>query len=127
MGYLVGLAVIVVWPNKDQMNALFILFVGVGAMVVAGFAVDRVAFRRSPFDAASLGRRPWRYSLPLVVALGIVLAITNSAVYRYGAVADANDMVLGFAVSVPLLIAGWFLSNVWWVMRSSAAGAPRQT
>ena len=120
IGYVVALLVVVAWPNSLQPTALFVLLLALGVQFAVSSAVDWFVFRRSPFRSE---HRPWRYSIPFVVVM--ILGFVYLQPTFLGDVApDQDAAVLWFAVAIPLLAVGWFLSNLLWALRAKPGSVP---
>ncbi len=107
VGYAVGLTVILIVLIDLPAGQLPSLVVGSAIFgAVSGILVTLLT-RRLP----SLYGGAWRYAIPLV--LGIVVAVACLAIPRDAIAPDVSTYVL----AVPAVIAGRFVSSLWWSMR----------
>jgi hypothetical protein len=112
IGYLAGLALLLVWPDRDAASQLAILLAGTATAILVGVGIEWKAFHRSPLDGfIPPTLRPWRYSLPYAIGFfGGLLYLTN--------IRDREPAwgLTAYAVGLALVLAGLFLSDLWWVM-----------
>jgi hypothetical protein len=74
IAYATGLTVLLLLPARSSVPQFGVLLVGVVALVLVGFTVDRFAFGRPP--SLEWSRRPWRYSVPQLLGyFAAVIAI----------------------------------------------------
>jgi hypothetical protein len=103
--YAIGLWVILIGLTDLPAGQIPSLLVGLGVFIAASSGLFLVASRGRP----SLDlRRPWRYWIPVAIAL--VVAVWWTARLQDPTTPDLAT----YAVAIPVLIVGRGLSNLWW-------------
>jgi hypothetical protein len=107
IGYLAGLAVLVMWPGRETADQ-GVAFIGGSAVAIAtGLAAEALLFGRRP----TFRPRPVQYSVPNSV--GLTLA---GVVYVTVRASEAGpNALVAFGVVVPLIFVGATTANWLWV------------
>ena len=118
VGFMVALAVVMAWPESATPTPGLLAFIGLGLLLIVPAFVGGLVFKRSLFGQSPSERRPLRYSIPFAVAYLIAFFNMPSGLFGGPPAPGRDDFVGWFAVAGSLLIGGWFLSNLLWVLNS---------
>jgi hypothetical protein len=111
IGYLTGLGLLLVWPDRASANQTLVFVAGMALLVLAGSVVDRVAFMRPPrLRFPQRSSRPARFST--LNFLGMFGALMYTGYLRTSG--DPDRGLIGYSVAALLILAGATASNLWW-------------
>ena len=127
VGYVAGLLVLLLWPNRQSADQFLVLLVGFVILLLVGMAVDWLAFNWRPtFDLLAFVTqtgaevsRPLRYSIPNVLGLATALIFTEWL--RTAGLADWG--LTAYAVGMLLLVGGFLHRNLLWERASTSRSA----
>jgi hypothetical protein len=103
-GFAAGLLVLLLWPNREAANQVFLLLAASGTLIAMSAVVDWFAFGRTP--TFEYGKRPARFSIPTFLCLFLGLTV-------FGAMRPF-DAFTSYALGIPLVFAGITISNALW-------------
>ena len=112
LGYVLGLVVLLVWPDREHASQPGLVAVGSGVLVITAVLVGWFAFH----GFAVFRRRPHRYSWPN--AIGLAIAMLWASTPKAG----PDSALQVYVVASPVIALGATISEILW-LRASARRA----
>jgi len=113
VAFVIGLGMLLVWPDRAAAPQWAVLATGGVIAVAASVLIGWFLFRRRQLMGLRWSPRPWRYTVPML--FGWLIATVWLSIER-----ETNpDWALAvYLFSLPVLALSVFVSDLWWVTRS---------